>query len=66
MIAFTTKSRKVWSMCHKKAGKQREHKNWYKSALNTCLDKKYGEGCDYFEGCEEEFETWLESKGDDY
>ena len=30
------------------------------------LDKKYGEGCDYFEGCEEEFETWLESKGEVY
>ncbi len=52
--------------CHKKADRQREYDNWYKRALDTYLTKKYGEDCDYFEGCEEEFEDWLESKGDDY
>ncbi len=54
------------SRCHKRADKQREYNNQYRSALNTYLDKKYGEGCDYFEGCEEEFEAWLESKDQNY
>ena len=52
--------------CHKKADKQREYDSWYESAFDTYMMKKYGEDWDYFEGCEEEFDDWIESKEDDY
>lgn len=51
--------------CHLKADQERAYNNWYESALDTYLTKKYGE--DYFhwgvqEEFEEEFEDWIESK----
>ncbi|MBW1676868.1 MAG: HNH endonuclease [Deltaproteobacteria bacterium] len=50
--------------CHKKADSEREYENWYESALDTYMIKKYGEYWEYFDGCEEEFDAWLESKED--
>lgn len=49
--------------CHKKADRQRAYNSWYESALDTYLTKKYGEDYDYWDGQEEEFDDWLESKG---
>ena len=51
--------------CHKKADNQRKYDSWYESAFNTYMTKKYGEDWDYFEGCEEEFDEWIESKEDE-
>ncbi len=52
--------------CHKKADIKREYENWYNSAFDTYMIKKYGEDWDWFEGCEEEFDGWIESKEDDW
>jgi hypothetical protein len=52
--------------CHKKADREREYNSWHEGAFETYMMKKYGENWDYFEGCEEEFDDWLESKGNDY
>ena len=52
--------------CHKKADRKREYENWYNSAFDTYMTKKYGEDWDSFEGCEEEFDDWIESKGDEW
>lgn len=50
--------------CHHKADRDRENENWYNSAFETYMIKKYGEDFDYFDGCEEEFEAWIERKQD--
>ena len=47
---------------HKEADRKREHENYLKKSLETYINKKYGEDCDYFDGVEEEFEEWLERK----
>ena len=51
--------------CHEKADREREYDNWYNSAFETYMTKKYGGDWDYFDGCKEEFDTWLESRRDD-
>jgi hypothetical protein len=50
--------------CHKSADRKREYENWYNGAFETYMSKKYGEEWDYFDGCEEEFDAWIESKED--
>lgn len=52
--------------CHYRADRERESDNWYNNALDTYMSKKYGEDWDYFDGCEEEFDAWLERQRDDY
>jgi 5-methylcytosine-specific restriction endonuclease McrA len=52
--------------CHYRADRERESDNRYNNALDTYMSKKYGEDWDYFDGCEEEFDAWLERQQDDY
>ena len=48
--------------CHKKADAIRSHTNWYNNALDTYMSKKYGEDFEYQDA--EEFDNWLQSKGE--
>lgn len=48
--------------CHKKADREREEESCYDSAFETYMVKKYGEDFEHFDGCEEEFEAWVERK----
>ena len=60
LTKFTQKI--IHYQCHKKADSEREEENRYYSGLDTYMTKKYGEDCDYFDGCEEEFDAWLDRK----
>lgn len=52
--------------CHPPADRQRKSDNWYNSAFETYMSKKYGENWVYYDGCEEEFDDWFERQPDDY
>lgn len=52
-------------ICHQEADREREEESWYDSAFDTYMTKKYGEGYEYFNGCEEEFDDWLSRQQDD-
>jgi hypothetical protein len=47
--------------CHPRADRKREEDTAWDKGLSTYLEKKYGSD-DWFPGCEDEFNAWLESK----
>jgi hypothetical protein len=48
--------------CHDAADIRRVERNRFDSAFDTYMAKKYGEGVEWFNGCEEEFANWYERK----
>ena len=49
---------------HKIADRKRARENWYKNSLDSYLETKYRNHAEYFPGCEEEFDKWIETKSD--
>ena len=49
---------------HRMADRERAHDSWYESSFETYMEKKYGPHWDYFEGCYEEFDAWIERQED--
>lgn len=48
--------------CHKDADIERSDETRYERGFDTFMTKKYGEDYECFDGCDEEYDDWLESK----